>query len=340
MSWTCHGAVSSSVFNALGAQPRNQSLNTWRCIVKKTFALPLAALASVLAISLTASPASAQASRTWVSGVGDDANPCSRTAPCKTFAGAISKTAVNGEINCLDPGGFGAVTITKSITLDCHEVFASILVAGTNAINIPFDSFTDTRKTVNIRNLNLQGFDSGLVAINITGSNAAGSMVNVEDCLINGFFGGNASGILEGRNAGGLKVSNTTIRDLGGNGISAGGAIKIAFSHVKIANATFGVVLGPGVAMQISQSIISNSGTGLFVASGAQMSVDSTVISNNTTGINSSGGTIRLSNSDISFNTTGMSGTVQTFSNNRFTSNGAGGALSPIGSTSNPTGQQ
>lgn len=71
---------------------------------------------------------SRQGSRTWVSGVGDDANPCSRSAPCKTFAGAISTTIVNGEINCLDPGGF-AVTITKSITIDCREAFGSILYA-------------------------------------------------------------------------------------------------------------------------------------------------------------------------------------------------------------------
>ena len=78
--------------------------------------------------------ASAQATRTWVSGVGDDANPCSRTAPCKTFAGAISKTATNGEINCIDPGGFGAVTITKSIQIDCRGVLAGVLVSGTNGI--------------------------------------------------------------------------------------------------------------------------------------------------------------------------------------------------------------
>src|SRR5258706_1529180 len=99
--------------------------------------------------------AEAQATRSWVSGVGDDANPCSRTAPCKTFAGAISKTAINGEINCLDPAGFGAITITKSITIDCHEVFASILNGGTNGVNIPFDSFNaaDVRKTVRLRNL-------------------------------------------------------------------------------------------------------------------------------------------------------------------------------------------
>src|SRR5436853_1817773 len=83
-----------------------------------------------------ASMAQAQATRTWVSGVGDDANPCSRTAPCKTFAGAISKTAVDGEIDCIDSGGFGAVTITKAITIDGIGVMAGILAAGTNGVNV------------------------------------------------------------------------------------------------------------------------------------------------------------------------------------------------------------
>src|SRR5574338_693370 len=76
--------------------------------------------------------ANAQATRTWVSGVGDDANPCSRTAPCKTFAGAISKTAASGEINCLDPAGYGAVTITKAITIDCVHTEGGVLAALTN----------------------------------------------------------------------------------------------------------------------------------------------------------------------------------------------------------------
>src|SRR5262245_4902952 len=76
-------------------------------------------------------PAQAQATRTWISGVGDDANPCSRTAPCKTFAGAISKTAASGEINVIDPGGFGSVTITKAITIDGNSAHASILAALT-----------------------------------------------------------------------------------------------------------------------------------------------------------------------------------------------------------------
>src|SRR6188472_2854826 len=123
-----------------------------------------AVVSMMTALCVFPSLAQAQASRTWVSGVGDDANPCSRTAPCKTFPGAISKTALNGEINCLDPGGFGTVTITKSITIDCHEIFASILNAGINAINIPLDNFTaagEVRKTVRLRNINFNGVDTG-----------------------------------------------------------------------------------------------------------------------------------------------------------------------------------
>src|SRR5262245_14122691 len=92
---------------------------TWSIL----FAVPLA-------LSMHIAPANAQATRTWVSGVGDDANPCSRTAPCKTFAGAISKTAAGGEITCLDPGGFGTVTIVKSMTIDCSNVSGGILASG------------------------------------------------------------------------------------------------------------------------------------------------------------------------------------------------------------------
>src|SRR5437868_15376679 len=88
---------------------------------------------ALIALALPAS-ASAQASRTWVSGVGDDANPCSRTAPCKTFPGAISKTAAGGEINCLDPGGFGTVTITKAISIYCEGVIGGILASGVTGV--------------------------------------------------------------------------------------------------------------------------------------------------------------------------------------------------------------
>src|SRR5947208_13998004 len=116
--------------------------------------LSLAAVATV--VSLGAGAAQAQATRTWVSGVGDDANPCSRTAPCKTFAGAISKTAPSGEINCLDPGGFGAVTITKAITIDGGGgQVASVLVSGTNGIIIAAGG----SDVVNLVNLRFQGLN-------------------------------------------------------------------------------------------------------------------------------------------------------------------------------------
>src|SRR3989442_155915 len=117
---------------------------------------------ALIALALPAS-ASAQASRTWVSGVGDDANPCSRTAPCKTFPGAISKTASGGEINCLDPGGFGGVTITKAITIKCQYTEGGVLVSGTNAIVV---NAAATDKVV-LKGLDINGFGTGLNGIRI-----------------------------------------------------------------------------------------------------------------------------------------------------------------------------
>src|SRR4051812_6886044 len=119
----------------------------------------LAKFVPALALIALAVPTAAfgQATRTWVSGVGDDANPCSRTAPCKTFAGAISKTANGGEINCLDPGGFGGVTITKSIVIKCHYTEGGVLVSGTNAVVI---NATATDK-ITLRGLDINGLGVG-----------------------------------------------------------------------------------------------------------------------------------------------------------------------------------
>src|SRR5713226_969296 len=119
------------------------------------------ALAIAIFTFAFASMAQAQAARTWVSGVGDDANPCSRTAPCKTFAGAISKTADKGEISVLDPGGFGAVTITKNITLNGDGTLGSILVSGTNAINVA----AGANDVVYIRELKIIGIGAGITGI-------------------------------------------------------------------------------------------------------------------------------------------------------------------------------
>ena len=140
-------------------------------------ALMIVAL-SVCVVSL----AHAQATRTWVSGVGDDANPCSRTAPCKTFAGAISKTAAGGEINCLDPGGFGTVTITKAITIDCLHTEGGVLAAGTNGINI---SAAATDKII-LRGLDINGVGTGLNGIRFIN----GGSLHLEDSVISGMQNG------------------------------------------------------------------------------------------------------------------------------------------------------
>ncbi|MGB8647163.1 MAG: hypothetical protein WCF84_18140, partial [Anaerolineae bacterium] len=139
----------------------------------------LAALTVFVLLFVTSSVANAQATRTWVSGVGDDANPCSRTAPCKTFAGAISKTAAGGEINALDPGGFGAVTITKAITIEGGPGnIAGVLVSGTNGIVIQAGA-TDA---VILRHLNVDGLNTGLNGIRfLSGGSLTVENVHVQE---------------------------------------------------------------------------------------------------------------------------------------------------------------
>src|ERR1700742_4463946 len=135
--------------------------------IKQLFAL---ACAGVL-LAMVASPAWAQATRTWVSGLGDDVNPCSRTAPCKTFAGAISKTAAAGEINCIDAGGYGALTITKSITVKCDNTEAGVLVSGTNGFVI---AAAATDRVV-ITGLDFEGLGPTALSLNGIKVNSAAS---------------------------------------------------------------------------------------------------------------------------------------------------------------------
>lgn len=176
--------------------------------------LRLASSVSLLFVVFAFSPAAhAQAQRTFVSGVGDDANPCSRTAPCRTFAGAISKTALGGEINVLDSAGFNPVTITKSITIDGTGAFAGLSTSASASITINITSATDTAKTVRLRGLSLNGLGTGVNGINVIAANK----VTVEDSVIDGFT---SNGINLAN--GGLFVSNTTIRNNGNAGINVG----------------------------------------------------------------------------------------------------------------------
>ncbi len=285
-----------------------------------------------------ASAAQAQ-SRTWVSGEGDDADPCSRTAPCRTFAGAINKTATNGEINCLDPNGFGSVTITKSIQIDCHEIYSGVLHSNTNGVSIAFDSFagTDTRRSVRLRNINFSGADTGDRGITITGSPlATNSEVHIEDCMMDGNFGGTGNGIRDARNGGGLlNVSNTTVRNMLGSGIAVvksflSGTHRVVLNKVQVLNCATGVSLSTNTRATISDSVISGNTTGIFSEDldggviATEVAVDHCVVSKNGTGFNgSTNSTIRVSHTTAMNNTTALeTGNVLSYGNNQ-----TGGAL-------------
>jgi hypothetical protein len=281
----------------------------------------LALVVAFLVPIFASAPAHAQATRTWISGVGDDVNPCSRTAPCKTFAGAISKTAAGGEINCLDPGGFGGITITKAMTLNCHEVLGSILGAS-----ITINAAGPNDRVV-IRNLQIQGAGSasGTIGINIL----AAAAVSIEDCVITQFP---AQGIADTRTAGNTKlfVRNTTLSNNGSSGIGASATApnNVELENVFSVNNLYGVAAGSSNNIMVRRSVFSgNSGAGVNADSSSSINVDNSAISGNVTGvITANSATVRLSNSDISFNTTGIAGTGATsFGNNRISGNTSAG---------------
>jgi hypothetical protein len=303
---------------------------------------------AVLAFILIATPlAYGQATRTWVSGVGDDVNPCSRTAPCKTFAGAISKTAVNGEIDALDPGGFGTLTITKGITVDGKETMASVLATGAPSgftVNIGgggVPAAADTQQ-VKIRNISINGTGGSAGA---AGSGVKGirilvaKSVSVENCTIFDFQQAAGRGISDERTAANsnLYVNNTTIENSGQHGIILLNAnITANFDHIRVYNN--GVI---GLAVSGAKATVSNSvfqghatNAGLEVEASGVLDVESSVTSHNLTGVLAqSGATARLSNVNITQNGTGVNNgsIVRSFGNNKIdgntTANTSGAAI-------------
>jgi hypothetical protein len=204
-------------------------------------------------------PASAQATRTWVSGVGDDVNPCSRTAPCKTFAGAISKTAAGGEINVLDPGGFGAVTITKSITIRSDHVEAGVLVTGTNGITVNAGS----SDSIVLDGLDIEGLGSGLNGVSIISS----SSVIIRRSLIHHFAGNGVN--LVGTVGAKVLVQDCVI-SLNGGGVNVQGGAGVAntavIDHTTIETHTnFAVQVDQGGAAFLSASNLIGSGPKLVI---------------------------------------------------------------------------
>jgi hypothetical protein len=300
---------------------------------------------------LQATPAFAQATRTWVSGVGDDVNPCSRTAPCKTFAGAISKTAAGGEINCLDPGGFGAVTINKSLTIDCHYTEGGVL-AGGNGIVVN----AGVSDVVVLRGLDIFGVNPPSNGVRII----AGGAVIIQECTISRFNAANSFGIsFQPSGTTNLYVINTTISQ-NGNGATGGGILiqptgtgvgRANLRDVRILqNSSVGVLVnttgntGAGIAIHLDNTqIASTTGDGLKLLQVAGtggifgMITNSTVANNSASGITADGLNVnfRAGDNTITGNSF-VSGAgvllangakVQTYLDNRLDGNSVDGAF-------------
>jgi hypothetical protein len=296
--------------------------------------------------AIQATPAFAQATRTWVSGVGDDVNPCSRTAPCKTFAGAISKTANGGEINCLDPGGFGAVTINKTLVIDCHYTEGGLL-AGGNGVVVNATS-TDV---VVLRGLDIFGVNPPTHGVRILVAQA----VIIEDCVIRRFNLANSFGIsFQPTATTALYINNSTISQNGAAGSGGGiniaptgaGAGRVIMTNSRvIQNTNNGIAVNTAgttgfAAFTVDQSNVSgNTAAGITATSGTElvgMITNSVIANNSTSGINSNGAntTLRVGNTTITGNASGggngvlvSSGAIRTYGDNRLDGNAIDGAF-------------
>lgn len=310
----------------------------------KTLSFLLSLCGLVVAAFLVASPAHAQATRTWVSGVGDDANPCSRTAPCKTFAGAISKTADGGEINTIDPGGFGGVTITKSITISGDHVQAGIVVSGTNAIIVNAPG-----KVVTLRNLNIAGLGTGLSGVRFI----QGAALHVENSTIRDFRGGTSPsgiefapsqpGVLSELFVHNVAVSGSGTGSIGGAILirpTAGGMASAFIDRARLEDNARGIVVDGTGGTGAMNVVVSNSltvgapGPGVLATTAStviRMTVDAVMSARNLQGVSviGAGATVIVGNSSIVNNGTGVvvtgGGTLQSFKNNHIANNTTNG---------------
>jgi hypothetical protein len=267
--------------------------------------------------------ANAQATRTWVSGVGDDANPCSRTAPCKTFAGAISKTAAGGEISVLDPGGFGAVTITKSITIDGDGTLAGIVSAGTNGIIVN----AGVNDKIVIRNVSINGVGTGLNGVRYL----AGKQLTLDRVTMSGFTTDGVDVSLTA--SGNLVVTDCFITnaDKGIRVATTAGVATASIRNTGIYLATtsgFEMAANNNSVATLTGSTIIGTGNNAVVDAGGVVNIDHSTIANNVRALNvsASGAVINVSDSDIYANGTGFAiaagATIASTGDNRTANNG------------------
>jgi hypothetical protein len=280
----------------------------------------------------------AQASRTWVSDSGNDANPCSKAAPCRTFAGAIVKTAAGGKITCLDMGGFGSVTITKSITIDCRRTRGDILSASTQGVVIN----AQTTDKIILQGLDIDGDGTGgLDGIRFL----AGGSLHVEDTTVSNMTNGLNVGLNQAADAR-VYVTNSYMRNNSNVGIfvanASAGVIYMTIERTMSENNSYGLIVrGNGRVVARNSAFSGNSNTGILsevLVAGPVSVIDviNCAVTSNGTGLSSGNslqanqGNLRVSGSTISFNGTGVTagnGTASTFDDNILRDNTESGAF-------------
>ena len=290
-----------------------------------------ASLAIACAALALATPASAQNARSWVSSTGSDGNSCLRAAPCATFGGALTKTAIGGLVGCADPGDYGTPTITQTVTIDCPQGFAN--VSGV-VINIATGNSNDPRRAATLRGLTVQR-GASIIGIDITSA----ATVNIDRVQVSGGF---TFGLSDHRNdsVGQLFIRNSTIEnETVGIGVATPGIVQVVLDNVQSTANTYGLAVGARTSVAVRSSVFSGNAIGVEGDANAQLAIEWSVIDHNTTGIESNF-SVRLSNSDVAFNANGATGTVATFGNNRFSSNTSDGTLTAVGGASSNLGER
>jgi len=305
----------------------------------RTISLLSSLLGATLTISLSGTPAQAANSRSWISGVGSDSNPCTRTAPCATIGRALTQTSAGGEIIVLDSGEFGGAIITQAVTIVNQGAVADF-AAG-------FGVSAGASDVVTLHGIHIIGFNVGGPAIRFT----SGAALHVENCRIENLTDGID---FEPTGASQLFASDTIVSDNTGQGIrirpTGTGTASVVLERLQATNnglggivATAGGSGGKGTVVNIAvrDSVASgNAGVGILARSqvggpNVVMTLDHVAATSNGTGIEADGsdmgaGGIALSNTQVSGNGTGLmsvnGGVLASFQNNYVIGNGTDGA--------------
>jgi hypothetical protein len=291
----------------------------------------------------------APTSRTFVSGsTGSDSNTCTRAAPCLTFAAALKNTSAGGEIDVLDPGDFGPVTLTGSMTIDGGGgLVAGVgVVPGTSGITIN----AGANDVINLRDLVFDGYGeigaSGVVF-------NSGSRLLIEHCMFQGF---DTAGIAFTPGAGSattaqMFVENSTVVGNAGGVLvkpTEGIAAEVTLIRVHIdQNSGSGLIADGTSGSGPIQVAIGNSSASLNASNGidvtsaqASVKVDAiraTIAANGLAGIQSQGGaaSVTVGSSQIRGNATGLQsiggGALLSYANNQVTGNGSNGSFTTTG---------